>query len=91
MGLAAQGGTFRGAAKSHRTFGVDEMVRKKVSKSTENFWVRRKAFRIIGKSFQGRKNITGGNKLVICKKRSSKSFGEADKNVGREDEVGRQF
>ena len=39
--------------QQNRTFGVDEMVRKKVFECTENFWVRRKFFRVRrGKNFR---------------------------------------
>ena len=39
--------------RQNRTFGVDEMVRKKVFECTENFWVRRKFFRVRrGKNFR---------------------------------------
>ena len=39
--------------RQNRTFGVDEMVRKKVFERTENFWVRRKFFRVRrGKNFR---------------------------------------
>ena len=37
--------------RQNRTFVVDEMVRNKVFKGTENFWVRRKILRIMGKNF----------------------------------------
>ena len=39
--------------RQNRTFGVYEMVRKKVFERTENFWVRRKCFRVRrGKNFR---------------------------------------
>ena len=44
------------AGRQNRTFGVDEMARKKVFERTENFWVRIKFFRVRrGKHFRVRR------------------------------------
>ena len=59
-----------GAGRPRRqncTFGVDKMVRIKVFKGAENFWVRRKIFRAERISHR-RKN------LWFAKKRSPKKF-----------------
>ena len=54
MGVGRPGGTFGG--RQNCTFGVDEMVRKKVFERTENFWVRIKFFRVRrGKNFSVRR------------------------------------
>ena len=45
MGRATPSGSFRG--RQNCTFEVDVMVCMKVFNGTENFWVRRKIFRVM--------------------------------------------
>ena len=62
--------------RQNRTFGVNEMVRMKVLKGEENFWLRRKIFRA---------------ERISQKKVVEKNWEEQTKNVGRGDEEGRQI
>ena len=52
MGADHPGRHFKGG-RQNRAFDVDEMVRKKVFKGTENFWERRKIFRVVGGKLLG--------------------------------------
>ena len=65
-------GVGRPGWRQNRTFGVDEMVHKKVFERKENFWVRITFFRVRrGKNFRVRR-IEQGEKVTGLQKKPSR-------------------